>query len=43
MSQFFAEGEDAMSITAEQREMLDSWSTLSERQREIFLELFKLK
>ncbi|MDO5785416.1 MAG: helix-turn-helix domain-containing protein [Eubacteriales bacterium] len=41
LSQFFAEGNDAISLTAEQREMLDRWSSLTEKQRRLFLELFK--
>ena len=41
LSQFFAEGNDAISLTAEQREMLDCWSSLTEKQRTLFLELFK--
>lgn len=43
MSQFFAEGEDIVSLTQEQREMLDSWSSLNEKQQEIFLALLKAK
>lgn len=41
LSQFFAEGNDAISLTAEQMEMLDCWSALTEKQRTLFLELFK--
>lgn len=41
LSQFFAEGGDAVSLTPKQREMLDHWSSLSEKQQELFLELFK--
>ena len=41
LSQFFAEGEDAIALTAEQREMLDNWSTLNEKQSRIVLELLK--
>ena len=43
LSQFFAEGEDTLSLTQEQREMLDSWSSLNEKQQEIFLALLKAK
>lgn len=41
LSQFFAEGDDAISLTSEQREMLDRWSSLTEEQRQLFLALFK--
>lgn len=32
-SQFFAEGDDTVSLTSEQREMLDNWSALSMQQQ----------
>lgn len=41
LSQFFAEGDDAVYLTQEQREMLDNWSALTPRQQELFAELFK--
>lgn len=41
LSQFFADGDDAVYLTSEQRDMLDSWSSLTEKQRQLFLELFK--
>lgn len=41
LSQFFAEGEDAVYLTPTQKEMLDSWSSLTVKQQELFLELFK--
>lgn len=41
LSQFFAEDNDTFSLTEEQRKMLDYWSTLTQRQKELFLELFK--
>lgn len=41
LSQFFAEGNDIISLTEEQRELLDRWSSLTQKQQEIFLELFK--
>ena len=41
MSQFFAEGDDAINLTPTQREMLDHWSSLTKKQQELFLELFK--
>lgn len=41
LSQFFAEEDNTFSLTLEQREMLDCWSALNQRQKELFLELFK--
>ncbi len=41
LSQFFAEGEDTIALTQEQRDLLDNWSSLTSKQREIFLELFE--
>lgn len=41
LSQFFAEGSDPVSLTEKQREMLDNWSMLTEKQQELFLELFR--
>lgn len=41
LSQFFADGDDLISLSTEQREMLDNWSSLSKKQQELFLELFK--
>lgn len=41
LSQFFAEGSDVICLTAQQRELLDNWSVLSEIQQELFLKLFK--
>jgi len=38
LSQFFAEGE-LISVSREQRELLDRWATLTERQKEAFLVL----
>ena len=40
LSQFFAEGDDAIALTAEQRDLLDNWSSLTQKQRKAFLELF---
>ena len=40
LSQFFAEGDDAIVLTPEQKELLDNWSSLPEKQRALFLELF---
>lgn len=41
LSQFFAEDNDTFSPTKEQWEMLEYWSALTQRQKELFLELFK--
>lgn len=41
LSQFFAEGEDAISLTPVQKEMLDNWSTLNEQQQQIVMDLLK--
>ena len=41
LSQFFAEGEDPVSLTMEQREMLDHWSALETKQQEIILNLLR--
>ena len=41
LSQFFAEGTDAIVLTEEQKEMLDNWSALNATQRKIVLELIK--
>ena len=41
LSQFFAEGDDAVSLTPEQKELLDNWSALTEVQQKLFSELFK--
>jgi len=41
LSQFFAEEDDLVCLTPQQRELLDNWSALSEAQQAIFMELFK--
>lgn len=41
LSQFFAEGTDAIILTEEQKEMLDNWSALNPTQRKIVLDLLK--
>lgn len=41
LSQFFAEEDDVVSLTPQQRELLDNWSALSETQQKLFMELFK--
>ncbi len=40
LSQFFAEG-DFVSLTAEQRNMLDKWATLSEEQKRLVLDMIE--
>ena len=41
LSQFFAEGEDLVSLTQGQRDLLDAWACLSREQQAIFMELFR--
>lgn len=41
LSQFFADSDDVVCLTSELKEVLDCWSSLTEKQREIFLQLFK--
>ena len=41
LSQFFAEGNDMIALTDQQREMLDRWSTLNETQQRIILDLLE--
>lgn len=41
LSQFFAEGNEAVELTDEQRELFDRWSTLDQDQRTALLELIK--
>ncbi len=41
LSQFFAEGDDAIYLTPKQRDLLDNWSALNPKQQEIILELLK--
>lgn len=41
LSQFFAEGDDAIFLTQAQKELLDNWSILSPKQRELVAELLK--
>jgi len=41
LSQFFAESDDVISLTSEQKELLDRWASLTEKQQELFLELFQ--
>lgn len=41
LSQFFAEGTDAIILTDEQKELLNNWSALNRTQRKIVLQLLK--
>jgi len=41
LSQFFAEGNEAVILNEEQRKMLDIWDTLNKNQKIALLELFK--
>ena len=41
LSQFFAEGDDAISLTEEQRDILNSWSALREGQQKVIRDLLK--
>ena len=41
LSQFFALDDDAVSLTEEQKELLDCWATLTNTQQALFMELFK--
>lgn len=41
LSEFFAEGEDPVSLTPKQRAMLDHWSALDETQQRIIMELLQ--
>lgn len=41
LSQFFAEGDDKVSLTPEQRELLDHWSVLTFEKQQIVKELLR--
>lgn len=41
LSQFFATEDDLVSLTSEQRELLDCWASLTDTQRALFMNLFK--
>ncbi len=41
LSQFFAEEDDMVSLTLEQKELLDCWASLTDTQRTLFMNLFK--
>ena len=42
LSQFFAEGDDAISLTSEQKEILNNWSCLNEHQKQVISYLLKV-
>ena len=42
LSQFFAEGDDSIFLTQEQKETLDNWSALNQKQRQLVTELLKI-
>lgn len=41
LSQFFATDDDAISLTEEQKELLDCWAALTDTQQTLFMQLFK--
>ncbi|CZT55653.1 helix-turn-helix domain-containing protein [Solibaculum mannosilyticum] len=41
LSQFFAEGDEPISLTQSQKEMLDNWSALTPEQQQIVMNLLK--
>lgn len=41
LSQFFAEGDDPVTLTAEQKELLSNWAALSEKNKDILMYLMK--
>ena len=41
LSQFFAEGNEAIVLNEEQKEMIDIWNTLNQEQKTALLELLK--
>ena len=41
LSQFFSEGDDPISLTPEQGEMLDNWSALNPKQQQIIMDLLR--
>ena len=42
LTQFFAEGNEAVVLSEEQREMLELWDTLNKEQKDALLELLKI-
>ena len=41
LSQFFANDDDAVSLTESQKELLDCWAALTDTQQALFMQLFK--
>ena len=41
LGQFLSDGDEPISLTPEQKELLDNWSTLSDQQRHLVKELLK--
>ena len=41
LSQFLANDDDAVSLTENQKELLDCWAALTETQQALFMQLFK--
>lgn len=41
LSQFFAEGDDPVTLSDEQKELLSNWAALSDKNKEILLYLMK--
>lgn len=41
LSQFFAEGNEAVVLSEEQKELIEIWSTISAEQKTVLLELLK--
>ena len=41
LSQFFSDGDDAISLTPEQRELLDNWSALTFEKQQVVKELLR--
>ena len=41
LSHFFADGDDTVALTLEQRDMLDHWSALNPQQKQVIMDLLK--
>ena len=41
LSQFFASEDDVVSLTVEQKQLLDCWAALTETQQALFMDLFR--
>ena len=41
LSQFFASEDDVVSLTVEQKQLLDCWAALTDTQQALFMELFR--